>query len=307
MIPYLGQLAALATSLSWSVTSIFFTLSGRRVGSAIVNRTRLLFAFIFAGLMHWITEGQPFPFDAAPYRLVWLALSGIIGFVIGDSCLFQAFVMIGPRLSMLMMALAPVLSALMSWVFLSETLAGQELLGIAVTIGGIALVVSDNPNRSDEDAQREDGAKSTRRYAMGILFGLGAAIGQAVGLFTSKMGVSGAFPALSGSMIRITTATIVIWLLTLLLGQVRANMAALREQPKALLAIMSGAATGPFLGVWLSLIAIQNAPLGVASTLISLAPIILLPVGYFFFREQIGIRAIVGTITAVAGTAILFL
>jgi drug/metabolite transporter (DMT)-like permease len=307
MSAYLGQFAALATSLSWSVTSIFFTLSGRRVGSVIVNRTRLLFAVVFAGLMHWATEGQVFPFDAEPYRFGWLALSGLIGFVIGDSCLFQAFVMIGPRLSMLMMALAPVLSTVVAWVFLGETLTPQELLGIAVTIGGVALVVSERPNSPADEAQAKSGSRPAHQYGVGVLFGLGAAIGQAGGFVTSKLGVSGDFPALSGSLIRLVTAAVAIWLLPLLSSQVRASFEALRRQPLALLTIMGGATTGPFLGVWLSLIAIQNAPLGVASTLTSLAPIILLPVGHFLFKERIGIRAIGGTIAAVLGTAILFL
>ena len=302
----LGQLAALATSLSWSVTSILFTLSGRRVGSTVVNRTRLLFAVLFAGLVHWATEGQIFPFGAEPYRLGWLAVSGLIGFVFGDSCLFQALVMIGPRLSMLLMALAPVLSTVMGWAFLHETLSRQELLGIAVTIGGVALVVSDRPNGSNSDAGAI-GPRSGRQYFVGILFGLGAAVGQAGGFFASRMGLGGDFPALSGSVIRLTTAAVAIWLLTLLWGKARTTVEALRAQPRALLLIVGGAATGPFLGVWLSLIAIQNAPLGVASTLTSLAPIILLPVGHFLFKEQIGVRAIGGTAAAIVGIAMLFL
>ncbi|RIK34721.1 MAG: EamA family transporter, partial [Chloroflexi bacterium] len=107
MDSYLGELAGLATSVCWSFTSVFFTLSGRQVGSAVVNRVRLLMAVVMVSLLHWAMEGSLLPVDAGLERWGWMGLSGLIGFVIGDAMLFQAFVMIGPRLSMLLMALAP--------------------------------------------------------------------------------------------------------------------------------------------------------------------------------------------------------
>jgi drug/metabolite transporter (DMT)-like permease len=303
MTAYLGHFAALATSFAWSFTSIFFTLSGRQVGSVVVNRTRLLLAVVFVALTHWLIQSRLFPFDAGLARVGWFALSGIIGYVIGDGFLFQAFVMIGPRLSMLLMALAPVFSAMLGWGLLHETLDARELLGILLAVGGTVLVVSDRRNGHDSSAPEE----KPRRYWLGVVFGLGAALGQAGGLVTSKLGLRDNFPALSGNLIRLTTAAFVIWMLTLVGGQIRSNFAALKAHPRALWAIVLGALVGPFLGVWLSLIAIQRTPLGIASTLMSLMPIILLPVGRLLFDERIGPRAIAGTVVAFAGTAILFL
>lgn len=301
MSAYTGQIAALATSFAWSFTSIFFTLSGREVGSTVVNRTRLVVAVILVSLMHWITQGQPLPLGAEPFRWQWLALSGLVGFVIGDSFLFQAFVMIGPRLSMLMMALAPVFSTLLGWVVLKERLAGLQLLGIALAIAGVVLVISDRQPTAPNPEE------NPQRYGLGVLCGFGAAIGQAGGLFLSKLGLVGEFPALSGSLIRLIAAAIAIWVITFVTRQARPTVAALQAHPRALLALSGGAVTGPFLGVWLSLIAVQRAPLGIAATLTSLAPVILLPLGKIFFREQIGVRAVIGTAAAVAGTVVLFL
>ena len=145
-----------------------------------------------------------------------------------------------------------------------------------------------------------------KQYVLGIVFGVGAAIGQSVGLLASKLGLAGDYPALSGNLIRLLAASIVLWAITAVRGQVRDGLHKLREQPIALGQISTGAFVGPFLGVWLSLIAIQRAPLGIAATLMALPPVILLPIGKLFFKEEIGPRAIFGTILAFAGTVVLF-
>lgn len=295
----LGELAALGTAICWSFGSTFFTLSGRIIGSPLVNRTRLFMAMLFAMMIHLVTNGQILPIDAEAWRWGWMGLSGFIGYVLGDAFLFQAFVMIGPRLSMLMMAMAPVFSVILGWVLLDEQLSGQELLGIVLTVIGIAWVVSRDGNSSVE--------LPIRYYIGGILFGLGGALGQAGGLVASKLGLEGDFSALSGNVIRLIIATIVIWAFTTLRGQTPSSIRKLRANPRAFLLMNGGVLAGPVFGVWLSLIAVQHAPVGIASTLMSLAPIFLLPVAYYMFKEKIGMRAVGGTIVAFIGTAILFL
>ncbi|MBN2305036.1 MAG: DMT family transporter [Anaerolineae bacterium] len=317
----IGELAGLATSFCWSFTSIFFTLSGRLVGSPIVNRTRLVLALIMVSLMHWVTQGQILPVDASPARWGWFALSGLIGFVIGDALLFQAFVMIGPRLSMLLMALNPVMGAIMAWVLLDETLAAVEIVGILLAIGGVMWVIVDRQHNGDQqhngDSQlsgdasgevSEESARAGRRaYLIGVLFGLGGALGQAGGLIASKQGLSDDFPALSGNLMRLVVSTLVIWGFTILQGSARPTVRTLRANPMAIRFILIGAVVGPFIGVTLSLIAVQNAPVGIASTLMSLTPVVLLVVDRVWFHERITRRAVMGTVLAVIGTAILFL
>jgi drug/metabolite transporter (DMT)-like permease len=303
MTVYTGEIAGLLTSVCWSFTSIFFTLSGRLVGSPVVNRTRLVMALVMVTALHWVLEGQPLPLDAAPSRWGWMALSGLIGFVIGDAFLFQAFVMIGPRLSMLLMALNPVMGTLMAWVLLSEKLAAVELAGIALAVGGVAWVVTDR--RRGSNGQPDD--LSPRHYLIGVLFGLGGALGQASGLIASKQGLTDDFSALSGNLMRLVVSTAVIWLIALAARQAGSTVTRLRANPRAIRFIMLGAIAGPFVGVTFSLIAVQNAPVGIASTLMSLTPIILLPLGRVFFHEQITRRAVVGTVIAVFGTTLIFL
>jgi drug/metabolite transporter (DMT)-like permease len=250
---------------------------------------------------HGVAQGHPLPLDADLSRWGWLALSGLIGFVLGDAALFQAFVMIGPRLAMLLMALSPVMGAVLAWLLLGETLSGWEILGMALAIGGVAWVVTDRRNgKSNPD-------RAPRAYLIGVLFGLGGALGQALGLILSKQGLHGDFSALSGNVIRLIAATITIWAFTALSGQAPNTLRVLRARPGAMRYIVGGAVAGPFLGVWLSLIAVQNAPVGVASTLMSFPPILLIPLGWLIFKERITQRAIAGTVLALAGVAVLFL
>lgn len=294
-----GELAALATSGFFTITSVLFTLAGRRIGSLVLNRIRLLLALAFLLLAHLLL-GVPLPTQADGTRWLWLSISGIIGLVIGDMFLFQAFLWIGPRLTMLMMSLAPVLATALAWLLMGEQLSGLQGLGILITLGGIAWVVLERGGQPDP----EQG--SPRRYGWGLLFGLGAAAGQALGLLTARLGSTGDFPALSGTLIRMLAAAAALWAVTLASGQGPATIQKVLAQPRAGGLVLAGAFFGPFLGVTMSLVAIQNAPLGVASTLMALPPVFLLPVGRFLFKEQIGWRAVLGTAAAMIGVGLLF-
>ncbi len=298
---YLGELAALATSLCFSFTSTFFTLAGRQVGSLVVNRLRLVVAVGLLVGVHWALLGSPLPVGAGGDRWFWLGVSGVIGLVLGDAFLFQAFVWIGPRLSMLLMSLAPVIAALLAWAFLAETLSPGQVLGVGLTVGGIGWVAL------VRDQVRESGPAGRRDYMRGLLFGLGGATGQALGLVTARLGLGGDFSPLSGNLIRMLAALITLWAVTLLARQGRSTLDRLRAQPRAVWLILAGAFSGPFLGVTFSLLAIQRTQIGVASTLMALPPVFLLPVGALVFQERIGWRAVLGTLAALAGVALLFL
>ncbi len=294
---FLGELAALTTSVCFTATSTMFTLAGRMVGSAVVNRTRLLFAVFLLALAHPLM-GIPLPWHAEAFRWGWLGLSGVVGLALGDAFLFQAFVWIGPRLTMLMLSLAPILATVLAWLFLGERLTPLQVVAILLTIGGTIWVV--------QDQNRRPAGTRNAHFKAGILFGLGAAAGQALGLIFAKQGLRGAFPALSGTLIRMLAASLALWGWTMARGQAGENLRRLRARPRALLYLSAGSFTGPFLGVTLSLYAVQHTPVGIASTLTSLPPVLLLPVGYFFFKERFGWGAVAGTLLAIAGVVMLF-
>lgn len=298
MLGFIGELAALATSMTFAVNSAFFTVAGRKVGSVVVNRMRLVFALFFLIIAHVLFLGTLYPVEAGADRWLWLGLSGIVGLVLGDAFLFQAFVWVGPRISMLMMSLAPIIAAVTAWMFLGESLSLLKIMGIALTIGGLIWVILENNHYRNRE---------NRNYLKGILFGLGGATGQALGLVLAKYGLGGSFSPLSGNFIRMATAMIGMWLITLVQGKGISTVKTVLTDNQALIYIAGGAFVGPFVGVSLSLLALQYADVGVASTLMALPPIFLLPVSHFFFQERFGWGAVVGTMVALSGVAVLFL
>lgn len=291
-----GQVAALATAFCWSTNSVLFTLAGRRVGSPTVNIARLLMALLAMIGLHMLFLGSPFPMAAGGHRFLWLGISGLIGFALGDAVLFEAFVRLGPRLAMLIMTLWPIFASLLAWAFLGERLGGARLLAMAVTLGGIAWVVSDRRSQADASHATPRG---------GILLALGGALGQATGFLLSRFGLEGGFHPVSANLLRVTAGCLALGGWMLLRGELGPNLSRLRDR-KALLAIAAGAIAGPVVGVVLSLYAQTHAPQGVAATLMSLSPVILLPVSALVFGERITPRAVLGTLVTVLGAAALF-
>lgn len=294
----MGEIAAVSAAFLWAISSIVFSFAGKQIGASSLNLFRLSFATLFLLIFHMIAFGYPIPAQASLEQWGWLSLSSIIGLVIGDLFLFQSFILVGPRLAMLVMSLSPVISAIIAWIFLGEVLSIYQILGITLTISGIALVVMDRSNNHNQ-------IFSEHNKWPGIFFALGAAIGQAVGLIFAKKGLPPEFPALSGVVIRVIVATIFVWVFAFLSKNAISNIKRIKENKQALKFTMLGALIGPLMGVWLSLVAVQLAKVGIASTLMSLTPIFHLPIGKFL-KEKISHQAIFGTIIALVGVAIIF-
>jgi drug/metabolite transporter (DMT)-like permease len=296
----LGEIAALATSAFFTTGSVLFTLASRHVGPLALNRTRLAAAWIFLAMSLWILTGSLFPRQAGWYEWLWLGGSGIIGLALGDLFLFEGYRTIGPRLTMLMMSLSPILTTLLAWIIFSEVLSFEKLIGIGITIGGVVVVVLE---RRNQDRGRLD----EENLGRGLAAGLGAAACQSIGLILARQGLSESFSPLAGNFIRMSSAAAVMWISSILSGQMLWTIQTLRNHPRAFLFSLLGAFVAPFLGVSLSLFAIQATEIGVASTLMALPPVFLMPVSFIVFKERFGLPAVLGTLIALCGIAILFI
>ena len=295
-LPHAGELAALGTALCWAATATSFEIAGRRVGSMVVNLLRLLLGLVFLSVTCAVFRGMAFPMDATAHQWAWLGLSGLVGLTIGDLLLFRAFVLIGARLRILVMSTVPIFATLISWLFLGERLAPLDSLGVMLTVGGVIWVVLER--------QPSQEAAAGRLRAQGVLLALGGALGQAAGLVLSKHGM-GDYDPFAATWIRCAAAVGGLVVVFTVWRWWPRLFAALGDR-RALAFTGLGSFTGPFLGVSLSLAAVQLTQVGVASTLMALVPILMLPIAAFRGVERITPRAVVGTLVAVGGAALLF-
>jgi drug/metabolite transporter (DMT)-like permease len=236
------------------------------------------------------------PTDATPEAWLWRSVSGLVGFTVGDMCLFRAYVLIGARLSLLLMTLVPPMVAIIGWVMLGERLSLKDWLAMALVVGGVLWVVAEKPNGKN--------GLPNNISAWGIALGILAALAQAVGLILSKKGM-GDYNPLAATHIRVIAGGLGFAVLFLLIGWWPKVIASTKDR-RAMGTVTLGALFGPFLGVSLSLAAVQNTEAGVAATLMGLVPIVIIPLEYLVRKQKASMRAVFGTILAVAGTALLF-
>ncbi|MFW6131421.1 MAG: DMT family transporter [Candidatus Aminicenantaceae bacterium] len=291
-----GEFSALLTVLCWTISAHMFELTIKRAGVMPVNIIRLLFGIIFFCLLTLTTKSMFIPLDAPGKSWLWLSVSGIIGFAIGDYSLFRAFKETGARLSLLIMSTVPPITALIGWLILGETLSLQELTGMALTISGISFVIL---------SRRSNNKKNSSPSYSGIFWAFGGALGQAVGLVLSKQGM-GDYNAFSSTYIRIIAGVVgVSFLLFLTKGWNKVYLTLKNRQDMKLLGL--GSFFSLFLGVSFSLLAVQNTETGIAATIMALLPLTIIITSIIFFKEKITISEIIGSFIAVFGAILLFL
>lgn len=291
---YLGELSALLTAFLWSGTSLAFSAAAEKIGSLQLNINRMIFAAVFL-ILTIVIMGYKFDLTVTQYRN--LVISGVIGLVIGDTFLFKSYRIIGARISMLLMALSPAMSALLAFVFLDEKISFLGIIGILITTSGIALVILD----------RKSGSKY-KITVMGIIYGLLGAMGQAGGLIFAKFAFEeGHITGFIATFIRVSSAAVIFLPVLMLIRKYKNPFSLFNKERSALGITLIGTILGPYLGITFSLIAIENTKVGIAATLMSTMPIIMLPMIRFIYKEKLFWRSITGAILAVAGIAMIFL
>src|SRR5690554_5395063 len=289
---HVGEIASLLTAVCWTLSAIYFERAGRRVGSLSVNIIRIFLGVVFLGLTTLITRGMFFPLDASAYNWLWLGISGIVGFFLGDLFLFKSYTIIGSRTSQLVMSLAPMITAVIGWFFLQEILSIKSILGIVVSVSGIMIAVA--------------GKKLKLNIPLkGFFYALGGALGQAVGLVLSKKGM-GDYDAVAATQIRAIFGFVSFFLLVSFLKRLRRVSLAVKDRA-SMKSITLGAVFGPFVGVALSLFAVQHTHTGIAATLMALVPIFIIVPSAIMFNEKITVRQVIGAVISIAGASIFFL
>ena len=305
---YVGELISIGVAFSWTATALLSEFGSKHMGNLTLNLMRMAIALVFSVIMFWVMTGSPLPAKASSETYLWLMLSGLVCYVIGDFCLFQCYIIIGSKFGQLFMTLSPIAAAVTAWFTLGQQIRPQSMLAMMVTLAGIAISVLGHG----------DGHKlSLKLPLVGVLFAIGAAVCQGVGLVLSKIGMDH-YEAL-------LTTEMAGWMLPFqanffrciagiagftALMALREGFAPLRKGVRDRKGISAAIATtifGPFAGVGASLLAVQYTAAGIASTLMALTPIIIILPAWWLFKQPITVKSILGAIISVIGVSLFFL
>jgi len=302
-VPHFGEWMAVLAALIFAGTSILFTTAGQRLGVTTLNLMRLLGAVLLLGATHLVLVGRLWP-DAPLASILWIGASGIAGLAIGDSALFRAFTLIGPRRSMLGMASAPVFTVVAAWLLVGERLGPQALIGIATVMGGVVLAVVGRDPGGGPFAHL-DRALIRRGYALATI----GAAGQGLGSAFVKHGMAGgavAVDPLSATLVRMVFAFAAYWVVALWRHDLRALLRPLRDR-RGTASLALATVLGPYVSVYISILAIRYAEAGVAQVLLGAVPVFVLLPAWLVYRDRPSPLSLAGVVVAVAGGAILFL
>ena len=303
---YLGELISIGVAFSWTATALLSEFGSKRLGNLTLNVLRMALALVFSLVLFGVAMGSPLPAGASPEAAGWMLLSGLVGYVIGDFCLFQCYIIIGSRYGQLFMTLAPLAAALMAWVTLGQQMNAMSIVAMLVTLMGISISVL---------GRGEHHKVSLKLPLNGVLFAIGAAVCQGIGLVLSKIGmdhyvVSADMPEwlvpFNANFYRCVAGIIGFSLLLWFRDGFKPLREAIHDR-KGLTIATATTIFGPFVGVGFSLMAVQYTGAGIASTLMAMTPIIIILPSYWLFHEKITWRAVLGAVISVVGVSLFFL
>ncbi|MBR6284853.1 MAG: DMT family transporter [Muribaculaceae bacterium] len=305
---YLGELLSIGVAFSWTATALLSEYGSKRMGNLTLNLLRMVVALVFSAVLFWVVTGSPLPAQASHEAYLWMLLSGLVGYVIGDYCLFQCYIVIGSKFGQLFMTLAPIAAAVTAWLTLGEALRPQCIVAMLVTLAGIAITVL---------GRGHAGRVSLKLPLNGVLFAIGAAVCQGVGLVLSKIGMNH-YEASVGTDFEPWVLPFFANFFRCVAGVVgfavllawKDGFAPLRRGVRDGTGMTVAVATtifGPFVGVGISLMAVQYTAAGIASTLMALTPIIIIVPAWWLFKQPITARSVLGAAISVLGVSLFFL
>ena len=285
----------------------------------------------------WLIMGQPLPRYADGATWGWLALSGVVGYVIGDYCLMQGYIIIGSRFGQLFMTLSAPTAALTGRLLLGEQMRPLAILGMVVTLGGIAMSILSKGNSDNETEGQDSRGHENLRLSLpgrGVFYASMAGICQGFGLVLSKMGLEHYDAAIvsagltdhsvpadallplplylsepfAATLIRASVGLVGFFVLLVVFNRDwQAKLSHAVHDRKAMWCVFGATVFGPFIGVSASLLATQYTSTGIAQTLFALTPVLILAPAAWLFRQRVTLREAIGAAVSVAGVSLFFI
>lgn len=334
---FVGEIISLFVAVSWTITALFAEVASKRMGSLPLNVVRMTMSLTLLVITLWLVMGVPYPRYADQSTWLWLLLSGVVGYVIGDYCLMQGYIYIGSRFGQLFMTLSAPTAAIMGRILLGERMSSLAIVGMCVTLTGIALsILSKRDDNAIDDKEKNKSQGVSLKLNLpprGVFYAAMAGICQGGGLVLSKIGLEhydaslaamnipdSAVPdgailpmplyisiPFAATMIRASIGLVGFFLLLVLFS--KDGIAKLKHavhDRKAMWCVFGATIFGPFIGVSASLLATQYTSTGIAQTLFALTPILIIAPAAWLFHQKVTLREVIGAIISVAGVCLFF-
>ena len=329
---FIGEFIALGVAVSWTATALFAEVASKRMGSLPLNTLRMTMSMALLAVTLWLLLGVPWPRYADGSTWLWLALSGMVGYVVGDYCLMQGYIYIGSRFGQLFMTLSAPTAAITGRLLLGEKMRWLAIVGMVVTLSGIAMSILSGGEKSG--AEPKGYSMKLKLPARGIFFASMAGICQGFGLVLSKMGLERYGVALSvagldvsmapdGALLQVPLQFSIPFAATMIRASIglagffvllvvfnrdwRAKLHRAATDRKAMWCLLGATVFGPFVGVSASLLATQYTSTGIAQTLFALTPVLIIAPAAWIFHQRVTAREVVGAVVSVAGVCLFFL
>ena len=322
---FVGEIIALGVAVSWTATALFAEVASKRMGSLPLNTVRMTMSLTLLLVSLWLMLGVPWPRYADGSTWLWLLLSGVVGYVIGDYCLMQGYIYIGSRFGQLFMTLSAPTAALTGRLLLGEQMQPLAIVGMVVTLSGIAMSILSKP---------KDGKLQTKLPPRGVFFAAMAGICQGFGLVLSKVGLQHYDAAIAAAgvatdavpdgavlplplfisvpfaatLIRATMGLVGFFLLLVIFNNDwKAKLSHAVHDRKAMWCVLGATVFGPFVGVSASLLATQYTTAGIAQTLFALTSILIIAPAALLFHQRVTLREVLGAVIGVVGVCLFFI
>jgi len=301
----LGLIAATTASLFWAFSVVMHRRVGRVLPPVRLNTIKVMFATTLLGLVvlvQWYLGELPWSMPTG--KLALMAVSGVIGIAVGDTLFYAGLNRMGARRVLMVYTINPVITLVLAWFLLDEPLTPVQLMGIAVTCGGVSWVIAER-NHAKSDGHVD---------LLGVLFGIGAATCQSIGyLISHSLLKQYEMTAVASAFLRLASCIPVLlaffWLDRVLRdpGGQEHNHPARPSRKQTVVMFLIAVMLGTVGGITLMQISAKYAEKsGVASTLLSITPLFVLPITAVL-GEHVSRRAVLGAIIAIAGVAMLFI
>jgi drug/metabolite transporter (DMT)-like permease len=297
LLGFSGELFALLAAFLWAFSSVLFSDLGKSIKPVELNLIKGIGAILLLTATSLLLKETVGSLSLQVITLLFI--SGAIGIGFGDTMYFEAINCIGPRRSLLISTVAPIITALLALGFLGEKIVPLAWIGVVVTTLGITWVILQM--RSKDEQEKQVNSK-------GLVYAFLFALAQAIGAVISRWALTQtSISPLQSAVVRLFAGIVFlfIWIAVrrIKLGDwARAGKDSARTWRTVLTVVVLGA----YFPLWLQQLAFKNTAVGIAQTLLTTAPLFILPMTALR-RDRAGIKEILGVIVAVAGIAILFL